>query len=116
MIRLINRPDNIHGVSRAIEQLVATGKPITLVLDRGAIVYERVFNPIGSVSETGIMVYRHEKNTYQVINTPDGKIYQITDRKNMPEASTISNQIYVTLRTLEKSGYKLVSSTDWKVI
>lgn len=114
---MIKRKENPYGISPEIEELIRTGKPFTLILRKGTtVIYERCFTPIGNPSESGIQVFRHEKNTYSVVNTPTGEVHRLTDKKSMPSASTINKQIYETIRTLELSGYFLVPSTNWKVI
>lgn len=113
---MINRPDQIHGISKQIEELIEHGQKINLVLEKGKnTVYERVLTPISVSLATGIILYRHVKNTYDVIKTVDGNVYRLTDKKDMPETSTIGNKIYMLLRTLEQSGYKLMETTNWNI-
>lgn len=108
--------ENRFGVSEEAENAVMSGKSFILILPKGKIVYERTFTPIGGLSDTGIQMFKHEKNTYEIIQTPSGEVHRLTDKKPMSSLSTMNNGIYDVLRTLENSGYKFVNTGNWKVI
>lgn len=113
---MIVRKENPYGIDPNIEELIRASKPFVLTLRKGSTIYERCFTPIGNTSSSNVQVYRHEKNGYEVINTPSGEVHRLKERKSMPSASTINKQIYENIRILELSGYALVPSANWKVI
>lgn len=113
---MIKSIDNPYGISLEIIDLIQKGKSFTLVLDKGKYAFEICFYPMGSTMDQGIQSYKQEKNDYEVIVTKDGILHRLIKKHPMTETSTISNTIYNTIKVLERNGYKLVPSTNWKVI
>lgn len=113
---MIHTVDNPYNISLEIIDFIREGKTFTLVLQNGNKAFEMCFYPIGSTMNQGIQSYKQEKNDYEVIVTKEGKLHRLIKRHPMTETSTVNNAIYTTVRTLELSGYKLVTSTNWKVI
>lgn len=105
-------PEKIHGVNVEIVNLIQQGKPMTFIIEKKNRLYERIFTPTGSMMDRSIISYRHKKNSYEILNIPDGKVHKLIDRKDMPDTSTIDNHIYRTIQILVDSGYRYVSSAQ----
>ena len=103
-----------YGISAEIENIIREGKPFTMTLRKGTIVYERVFTPIGKVDESANVGYKHYMNTYESTTGPDGECYNLKDHRVLDLTSTIKYDVYIKIRALEINGYKLAEQ-NWKV-
>lgn len=113
---MIKTVDNPYGISLEIVDLIHRGKTFTLVLIKDRKAFEVCFHPMGSTMDQGIQSYKQEKCDYDIIETNDGTLHRLIKKHPMTSTSTINNAIYNTVKVLERSGYKLVNSANWKVI
>ena len=106
----------MYDVSDTLQELVENQSKINMIYQKRNIIYERTLIPITKNNDFGITLYRHTKQTYEIINGPNGKVYRLIDRKEMSQTSTISEKIYKLLKSLETSGYVIGDSSNWEVI
>ena len=106
---------NSYGINEEIENLIRSGKPVTLVLRTKHRIYERNFFPIGNVNKDGNITFSHIEKVYKSTNSINGEHIKVISSKDLVNLTTKGDSIFRTIMALEINGYKLVSP-DWKVI